>query len=107
MENYISKYKSGSEGVVINMSSITGVEASEGIPIYSATKFGVHGLTLGLGHPAHHERTGVKVVAICPGYTRTPIHQSLLPGAISQFHVDLVLKAISGLGPMQSYVRFI
>ncbi|XP_060522287.1 15-hydroxyprostaglandin dehydrogenase [NAD(+)]-like [Cylas formicarius] len=69
LENYLQKYRSGSEAVIVNASSIAGVEAYGAIPIYCATKFAVNGMTLSWGHPFHYERTKVKVVAICPGVT--------------------------------------
>jgi 3-oxoacyl-[acyl-carrier protein] reductase len=52
-------------GVIINMSSVAGVQAWSGTGVYSASKHGVMALTKALaeeGRPFH-----IKVSAICPG----------------------------------------
>jgi 3-oxoacyl-[acyl-carrier protein] reductase len=57
--------KSQGGGLIINMSSVAGVQAWTGIGVYSASKHGVMALTKALadeGRPF-----GIKVSAICPG----------------------------------------
>jgi 3-oxoacyl-[acyl-carrier protein] reductase len=52
-------------GVIINMSSVAGVQAWSGTGVYSASKYGVMALTKALsdeGRPFN-----IKVSAICPG----------------------------------------
>ncbi|XP_060531358.1 15-hydroxyprostaglandin dehydrogenase [NAD(+)]-like [Cylas formicarius] len=74
LENYIPKYKSDkAEGVIVNVSSIRGVEPLGDRPIYGATKFAVHGMTLAWGCQEHYQRTKVKVIGVCPGSTATPL----------------------------------
>ncbi|XP_030763794.1 15-hydroxyprostaglandin dehydrogenase [NAD(+)]-like isoform X1 [Sitophilus oryzae] len=73
LEEYIPKYKSGHEGVIINVSSIRGVDPSGDRPIYAATKFAIHGLSLAWGTQDHYNRTKVKVICVCPGSTATPL----------------------------------
>ena len=51
-------------GVIINMSSLAGVEAWAGTGAYSASKYGLMGLTTALGDEARAH--GIKVCAICP-----------------------------------------
>ncbi|ERL83840.1 hypothetical protein D910_01098 [Dendroctonus ponderosae] len=73
LENYIQRYKSGSEGLILNVSSIAGIAPFAFVPIYAGTKFAVYGLTISWGLPAHYERTKVRVVGVCPGSTVTPL----------------------------------
>ncbi|XP_049819391.1 15-hydroxyprostaglandin dehydrogenase [NAD(+)]-like [Aethina tumida] len=77
LDNYIKNHKTGSEGVIVNTSSIAGVGCFGNIPIYSGTKWAVHGMTRAWGVPFHYERTKVKVFAICPGATDTPLMYSM------------------------------
>ncbi|RMH37794.1 MAG: SDR family oxidoreductase [Nitrospirae bacterium] len=51
-------------GVIINMSSLAGVEAWAGTGVYSASKFAVIGLTHAMADEGR--RYGVKVCALCP-----------------------------------------
>jgi len=63
--------KTCGQGLIINISSVAGVEAWAGSSLYSMTKFGLRGLTGSLlGEGAPH---GVKAVALCPGYVATPL----------------------------------
>jgi len=70
---YMGKNNNNRGGVVVNIASILGLDAFELVPIYSGTKHGVVGLTKAFGKPLHFDRTGVRVVAMCPGYTTTNI----------------------------------
>ncbi len=63
--------KQQKEGLIVNISSVAGIEAWAGTSLYSMTKFALRGLTGSLlCEGAPH---GVKAVAICPGYVATPL----------------------------------
>ncbi|XP_050075439.1 alcohol dehydrogenase 1-like [Anopheles maculipalpis] len=71
--NMMSRANGGKGGVIVNVSSIAGLEPVTFLPTYCATKHGIVGFTRSLGvQPVYHE-TGVKFVIICPGGTRTPM----------------------------------
>jgi len=70
---YMGKDKGGKGGVVVNIASILGLAPLAGSPVYVATKHAVIGLTRSFGLPYHFDRTGVRVMAMCPGVTDTPL----------------------------------
>jgi 3-oxoacyl-[acyl-carrier protein] reductase len=61
----------GSGGTIINVSSMAGKDAWEGTGIYSASKFGIQGLTRALADEGRE--LGIRVCAICPGMVDTPM----------------------------------
>lgn len=61
----------GSGGHVVNVSSAAGFYATEPLCAYSATKFGVFGLSESMRGEMH--RHGIGVTAICPGIIDTAI----------------------------------
>jgi 3-oxoacyl-[acyl-carrier protein] reductase len=62
-------------GTILNMASVAGKEAWAGLGLYSASKFGLLGLT----HALADEGTtyGIKVSAICPGAVNTPFAKGM------------------------------
>ncbi|KAK9708316.1 short chain dehydrogenase [Popillia japonica] len=73
MENYLPKYKTYDDPVVVNISSLYGLDPSICSPKYTATKYAVLGLGRSLSDKTHFEPTGVKILTICPGLTETAI----------------------------------
>jgi NAD(P)-dependent dehydrogenase (short-subunit alcohol dehydrogenase family) len=65
----------GQRGVIINTSSVAGIEGQTGQIAYSASKGGIIGMTV----PAARDLSviGVRVNTICPGVIHTPIYQSI------------------------------
>jgi NAD(P)-dependent dehydrogenase (short-subunit alcohol dehydrogenase family) len=65
----------GQRGVIINTSSVAGIEGQTGQIAYSASKGGIIGMTV----PAARDLSviGVRVNAICPGVIYTPIYKSI------------------------------
>jgi NAD(P)-dependent dehydrogenase (short-subunit alcohol dehydrogenase family) len=77
----LPKMRERGEGLIINVSSIAGVRASVlGGVGYSASKFGMSGLSLTVG--AEEGRNGIRSCMICPGEVNTPIldQRPVVPG---------------------------
>lgn len=91
LETYISKHKSGQEGMVINISSIAALDVQVYVPTYTATKFAILGLSVALGHESYHQRTGVKVICLCPGGTITGIGDGMSEKTLA-VHRELLNK---------------
>ena len=64
----------GQRGVIINTSSVAGIEGQTGQIAYSASEGGIIGMTV----PAARDLSviGVRVNTICPGVIYTPIYKS-------------------------------
>eukprot|EP00940_MAST-03C_sp_MAST-3C-sp2_P001237 g1237.t1 len=60
-------------GVIINVSSVAGIEGQKGQLAYSASKGGVIGMTLPMARDL--ARFGIRVMTICPGIMDTPMMQ--------------------------------
>ena len=89
-------------GIIINMSSVAGVQGWAGTGIYSASKHGIMGLTKAMADEGR--RHNIKVCAICPGgvadelvdQSREEIERS---GAISPYDVAETAVYLATLGP--------
>jgi NAD(P)-dependent dehydrogenase (short-subunit alcohol dehydrogenase family) len=65
-------------GAIVNTASFSGLVAVPRIPAYVASKHGVVGLTKAAA--VEFGRTGVRVNAVCPGSTRTPMVEGFSGG---------------------------
>jgi NAD(P)-dependent dehydrogenase (short-subunit alcohol dehydrogenase family) len=67
-------------GQIVNLSSVSGVQAYRGNAAYGASKFGLNGLSavLALEGRPHH----IRVFTVCPAATDTPIWDGQAPAAV-------------------------
>lgn len=71
------KDSGGKGGVIVNISSIAGLQAISQLPVYSATKHAVVSFSRSFAQPYHYDRTNVKVIVLCPGLTGAPVFENL------------------------------
>jgi NAD(P)-dependent dehydrogenase (short-subunit alcohol dehydrogenase family) len=80
-------------GAIVNTASFSGLVAVSRIPAYVASKHGVVGLTKAVA--VEYGRRGVRVNAVCPGSTRTPMVDGFSGGD------SKVQDAMAGASPMR------
>lgn len=73
MDKYLLNHQKGPDALIVNISSIAGVMGSGHMPIYASTKHGVLGATKSWGNSTFYKHNRVRVVAVCPGVTMTPL----------------------------------
>ncbi|KAK5650400.1 hypothetical protein RI129_001429 [Pyrocoelia pectoralis] len=105
---YMSKVKGGRGGIIVNASSIVGINHYYSAPVYCATKSFVIALSRAMGTSIYYEHTGVKVMAICPGITSTSMYNdilnnvllSIVPTLKEKIAVDLKSASIQSVEPV-------
>lgn len=80
-------------GAVVNTASFSGLVAVPRIPAYVAAKHGVVGLTKAAA--VEYGRKGIRVNAVCPGSTRTPMVEGFTGGD------SRIEDAMAAVSPMQ------
>lgn len=85
----MGKDKGGKGGVIINIASILGLQESPAAPVYTGTKHFVVGFSRSLGDSYHFNRTGVKIVTMCPGVTYTGLVDGAENSALTCLSPDL------------------
>jgi NAD(P)-dependent dehydrogenase (short-subunit alcohol dehydrogenase family) len=69
-------------GVIVNMSSVGGLVGAPGLNAYAASKGGINQLTKGAA--LEYAILGIRVNALCPAVTLTPLTESLLRNSPEQ-----------------------
>lgn len=77
-------------GSLINIASVEGIEGIEGGSAYNASKGGVITLTRNLA--IDYGRRGIRANAICPGFIRTPLSESIFSDGMA-LTLDRIVEA--------------
>ncbi|BDA73147.1 putative dehydrogenase [Calothrix sp. PCC 7716] len=75
------------KGHIVNISSVAGWSGMAGLTAYAASKFGLRGFSEGLFNEL--KDYNVKVTAVYPFFSRTPILQSERYGTLAKTNLDL------------------
>ncbi|XP_011685623.1 PREDICTED: 15-hydroxyprostaglandin dehydrogenase [NAD(+)]-like [Wasmannia auropunctata] len=70
---YMSRDMGGRGGILVNVSQHVDIRNTAQLPVYTATKHAIIGLSESLSDPYHYEKTGVTVITLCPGLTETAL----------------------------------
>lgn len=95
MENYLQKYKQDKEAVIVCISSTTGTQGYAFAPVYTATKHAILGLVKSWGVPDFYAETKVRIIAICPGATLTPLYNDISGRNLGSRYQRVLEKNIS------------
>lgn len=71
MYEYLPKYKSGEEGIIVNTASVAGLESYPVATTYSATKAAIINLGRNLAYKEFYNKYKVKILTFCPGAVDT------------------------------------
>ena len=80
-------------GAIVNISSSVGLWATPNLPAYTASKHGVNGLTKAAA--LENARKGIRVNAVCPGATQTPMIERFVADS-----PDHTLEVMADKSPM-------
>jgi 3-oxoacyl-[acyl-carrier protein] reductase len=96
--------KQGS-GVIINVSSVTGVSGFRGVAVYGATKAAIDGLTRGLARELGSR--GIRVNSVAPGHLETETGNHMNPQQLAQIARRTPLQRLPVLSDVTSVVEFL
>ena len=85
--------RQGGGGAIVNTSSGAGLVGFAGLPAYVASKHGVVGLTRAAA--LEYVKAGIRINAVCPGSTRTPMLEGFMGG---DPHVEALMARAAPIG---------
>ena len=83
-------------GAIVNTASIAGLSAMPGNVAYGASKYGVISLTKSAAR--QYASAGIRINAVCPGYTETPMVEAVFERAPGREAQIIALQPIGRLG---------
>jgi 3-oxoacyl-[acyl-carrier protein] reductase len=96
--------KQGS-GVIINISSVTGLRGFRGVAVYGATKAAIDGLTRGLARELGAR--GIRVNSVAPGHLETEAGGHLEPKQLEQVARRTPLQRLPEMSDVTPVVEFL
>ena len=85
------------DGYIVNTASLAGLMPAPFLAPYAATKHAVVGLTLSLR--AEFEDRGVHFIALCPGFTDTPILDKTMPADFRRCQCPKPIRGMAAAMP--------
>lgn len=95
MHEFFPKYKQGEEAVIINISSVCGLQGYGSSPAYCGTKHAVIGFSRSWGIPDFYKELKIKVIAVCPGLTITPMVTNAADKVFGRIYEKMLNNIIS------------
>jgi 3-oxoacyl-[acyl-carrier protein] reductase len=93
-------------GAIVNISSIHGIAGGTGLPHYSAAKAGVLGFTRSVAKEV--APLGIRVNAVTPGYTVTPVLERFMPAALRKATAQMTpMKRLGASHEIAALVAFL
>lgn len=92
-----------STGHIVNISSVSGQEVTKSTTVYSATKYAVSAISMGLEKEL--ARTGVRVTNISPGMVETERNIDRLPNERKPLQTEDIAKAVIYAVTQPDYVN--
>jgi 3-oxoacyl-[acyl-carrier protein] reductase len=92
-------------GTIINISSILGLRGYSGLSVYGASKAGLLGFTLSLAREVG--KLGIRVNAVCPGYTETNMTAEMSDSQKEQIIRRTPLGRLARVADVIPAVRFL
>ncbi|XP_047521684.1 15-hydroxyprostaglandin dehydrogenase [NAD(+)]-like [Pieris napi] len=84
----------GAGGTIINIASTAALFKLPTMPVYCGSKLAVIHFSQSLAEPPFFERTGVRILTMCPGPTDTPLLHNLLDRAIDKKYAEDFYAAV-------------
>lgn len=93
-------------GRIVNIASIFGVISKEKRAIYSATKFGIHGLTVGSSNDL--ARYNILVNTVSPGFVLTDLTiQNLTPNEMNKLSTQIPIQRMAETQDISNVILFL
>jgi len=104
LQQELARMVERSSGAILNVSSAAGILGAPFLSLYSASKHGVIGLTKSAA--LEYGRKGIRVNALCPAFTLTPMVQASLDAAGGKSRANLEAgNPMRRLGEMEEVVQ--
>ncbi|XP_029174260.1 15-hydroxyprostaglandin dehydrogenase [NAD(+)]-like [Nylanderia fulva] len=98
--DHMDRHNGGKGGLIVNISSIFGLVTYPPSPVYVASKYAVLGFSQSLA--GLYDKTGVRVLIMCPGVTKTAIIDDARKILLPFVDAEYISKFDGLFGPVQS-----
>ncbi|KAF5289268.1 hypothetical protein FQA39_LY15198 [Lamprigera yunnana] len=86
---YMSTLENGNGGVIVNISSHSGLYPNFVVPAYSASKNFIAAFGCAMGTDPYYEHNKIRLITVCPGATETELLKTFMNLTLDRFCPDV------------------